>query len=58
MNVFVFLVIAGLLILELVFLYKIWEMTNNVEEIKNYIAINQAQMTELNKKLKKLIEKL
>lgn len=58
MNVFVFLVIAGLLILELAFLYKIWEMTNNVEEIKNYIAINQAQMTELNKKLKKLIEKL
>jgi hypothetical protein len=58
MNVFVFLVIAGLLILELAFLYKIWEMTNNVEEIKSYIAINQAQMTELNKKLKKLIEKL
>jgi hypothetical protein len=47
-----------LLVLYVTFIIKLWEMTNDVNEIKNYLGVNKAQMMEINKTLKKIEEKL
>ena len=46
-----------LLVLYVKFIIKLWEMTNDVNEIKNYLGVNKAQMMEINKTLKKIEEK-
>lgn len=46
-----------LLVLYVTFIIKLWEMTNDVNEIKNYLGVNKAQMMEINKTLKKIEEK-
>ena len=54
MQIIFFIIGIILLALYVAFLVRLWGMTKDVNEIMNYLAVNQAQMIEINKTLKEI----